>query len=240
MLINILILQIITFVGLLFVLRMLFYRQLNSALKRLHDLHEENLTNEAQLKEELERAKQERISNAELGREEAKALVEDAKKNCEVLIGKAQEDAKVEAKTIIDKGKQELELLKAQVVASSKDDALNLSMEIIKHTFAEEGKKSLQQQLIEELISEIERLDKEKLFVNTNKVKVTSSYPLTEEQREHLKKIIAGKINSDIEMEESIDSELITGLIIEIGTFVIDGSLANKLKKISAYIKQNR
>jgi len=236
MLIQLLIIQIVTFIALILVLRMLFSRHLNSALKRLRELQEEALVKEAQVKEELERAKEERLAEVEKGRLEAKKLIETTKKESEGLRSKIEEEAKQESQKIITYGKEELEKLRQELISNIKTQAIKLSMEMIKYTFTEKGIENLQHQLMEELIAEIEKIDQEKFSVKTDKARVLSSLPLTDAQKLHLKNVLTAKLGYSVVIEEKIDPEIISGFIIQLDEFIIDGSLKNKLSKAIPYL----
>jgi F0F1-type ATP synthase delta subunit len=236
MLIQLLLIQIGTFIALILVLRLLFYRHLNSALRRLKASQEEAFIKEAQIKEELERAKQERLAEVEKGKLEAKRLIEVAKKDAEVLRYKIEEEAKEESEKIVAYGKEQLETLRQELLSNIKTQALKLSMEMIKYTLTEKGKENLQHQLMEELIAEIEKLDREKFTVKTDKVRVSSSFNLSEMERSRLNDAFAAKLGYPVTLEEKIDSEIISGLVIQMDEFVIDGSLKNKLSKVIPYL----
>lgn len=234
---QLILIQVVTFAGLIFVLRMLFYQQLNSAMKRLKALHEEEQIKEAQLREELERAKQERASEVEKGRLEAKTLIETARKEAESYRLKFEEQAKHQAENILNHGKEELDKLKGKLLSEIEDRALNLCIQMIKYAFTESGRVSLQHQLINELIQEITNIEKDKFTVKTNKVKVTSCFALSDKEKEDLRHMLCGKIGSDIILQEELSPELIAGLVIQIDVLVMDGSLLSKLKKIAPYLR---
>lgn len=240
MLIQLLLIQIITFGALIFILRMLFYRQLNSALSRLKELQEEAMIKEGQIKEELARAKEERFSEVEKGRKEARELLERAKKEAEGLRLKTEELADQERQKIISYGKEESERLRQELLSNMQNQALALSEEIIKSIFTEKGKENLHHQLIDELLIELEGLDKEEFSVRADKIKVSSALALTEEEKKCLKKVLMEKMGYEVAFEERQDPEIITGLIIQIGELVIDASLKNKLNKITPHLKNGR
>ena len=238
MLIQLLVLQIVTFAGIIFVLRFLFYRQLNSSLSRLKDLYEENLIKENRLKEELERAKQVSLSEIEKGKQQGESVVEAAKKEAEELRINLKEQAKQEAQKIIVQGKEDLEKTKIHQMAEIEDKAIALSLQMIKYAFTQQGKENLHHLLIEELIRDLRAIDKNSLVVTTHQLKIITPFPLNAREREEIKQILAEKIGSDIALEERIDHELITGLMIQVGELVIDGSFKTKLKKIIPYLKK--
>jgi F0F1-type ATP synthase delta subunit len=90
---------------------------------------------------------------------------------------------------------------------------------------------------MEELVAEIENLDKERVSVKSGRAKVISSSALTEDEKERIKKTLSSNLGYELIIEETIDPALVTGFIIQIGEFVIDGSLRNKLQKAIPYIK---
>ena len=223
-----------------FVFKMISSRDLNNSLARLRELQEETLIKEEQLKEELEKAKQERFAEIEKGRQQAKRILEEAKKDASTAMISLEDQSKLESQKILDRGKEELEKLKANLLSEIQSQALIFSTEMIELTFSEQGKESLQHQFIEEIIKEINAIDKSKFSVSADRIKVITSFPLNPEERQHLTKVLSTKIENDFTLDEQLDKKLITGLIVEIGALVLDGSLKNKLSKAIPYIKAHR
>ena len=231
-------LQVITFIGLIVALRMLFARQLTAALQRLQALQEETLVKEVQLKEELERAKQERIAEAEKGREEGRRLVEAAKQEAQTLCATLEEQSRQEAQKILTRGQEELAKSRAELVGGIEADAVRLSTEVLRYTFSQQAKEDFQHHLIAELIEDVSRLGQEQFSVKAEMVSVTSSFPLTAQERHRLGQALSEKLGGPVTLNERIDPELLTGLVIQIGALVIDGSLKNKLQKVLPLLRK--
>ena len=232
------VLLVLAFIVIIFFLRMLFSKKLNFALKRLNTLHEDYLSKEAKLKEEIEKAKQERNMELERGRKEAKEMVEVAKKEVQNLRFSADEEAHQSVVRIIKRGKDEVEKLKRDFQVNAQAKVIDLSIQVIKHTFSAQGKEALHRQFIEEIIQEIDALGEEKFTVKTESVEIKTSYPLNDKEREQLKNILSKKLGMPVKLEEKQDKELIMGLFIKIGALIIDGSLQNRLKKVIPYLKK--
>ena len=60
---------------------------------------------------------------------------------------------------------------------------------------------------------------------------------LNANQKKRLKEALSSKLKRDVELVEKIDKEIIDGLIVKLGGFVIDGSIKNKFKKILPMMK---
>jgi F-type H+-transporting ATPase subunit b len=232
MLIQLLIIQIITFVVLLLVLRSVFSRNLNTALTRLNALNEENLVKEAQLTDELKRAQEERESEVLKGKQAANALIEEAKQEAIKQRLIMEEEARKQSQKIINQAKEEALDLKEKLSRQLEKHSLDLAVKMIEQTFNDLDKEELQHQFITEIIDEIAKLTKDKFTVSSDKVKVTSTYSLQDKQRQNLKRVLEEKLGCAITLEEAIDQALISGLTVEIGGLVIDGTLRNKLYKV--------
>ncbi|MBI2495217.1 MAG: F0F1 ATP synthase subunit delta [Candidatus Omnitrophica bacterium] len=229
--------QIITFLGLIAALRLLFHRQLNAALQRLQALQQEAMVKEAQLKEELERARRERAAAVDQGKQEARALIDAAKQESESLRRHAEEQARQASQTFLERGRGEAEKLRANLTAQIETEARQLAMAMIRCTFTQDGTEVFQRHALDGLISDIGRLDPSRFVASTETARVTSSCSLSDQERHRLRKILSEKLQTPVSLDEQVDPELIAGLVVQVGDLVIDGSLQNKLRKARALLR---
>ncbi|UCB57608.1 MAG: F0F1 ATP synthase subunit delta [Candidatus Omnitrophota bacterium] len=230
--------QIVTFALIVFFLRWVLYSHISHALRRLQKLNQENLEKEKALKEELERAKREAEREIEEGRRQGKEIIAQAKEEAD----KSRDDmlgvARKEAKRMINEAIRDCQRKKTELDLEMQEKAVYLASDMIKSIFTEHGQEDLNMRLIDELLLEIKGLDKGRLKAQGDKAEVVSAYPLGDAQKKSLKEILISKLKKDITLTEKIDKEVISGLIIKVGGFVIDGSIKNKLKKIMPLMKE--
>ncbi len=238
MLLNLLIIQTITFIGIFFLLRFLFSRHLNSALARLNTLHEENLVKEQQLVEEIKRAKDEGDAEIKRAKDEASLIIEEARNEGVRLRMDLEDQAKIQVTKIIADGNIEAERSKEKYLKETEAHSLDLAMQLVEQLLSEKEKENMQQEFISEIISEIAKLSKDQFSIVSDRVRVSSSQLLRKDQKEKLQLVLKEKTGTEMIFEEILKKDLIGGLIVEIGGLVIDGTLKNKLQRILPYFRK--
>ena len=237
MTLQLIIIQVVTFLGLIIILRLLFYGQVNAALARLKKLYEENLMKEEELKQQLEEAKLEKEKAIAAAREDASRIVKEARERSEKIAFDVESRSKAEVVQMLEHAKAETDKLKGEMLIKSREKAIELSQEMLKLTFTGQGRAALQHQLLSELIDEIKDIDKAKFTVRAGDVKIASAQPLGADERTRLAQILKEKLGASVKIEESVDKDMIAGLTIKIGALTIDGSLKSRLHKTIPYLK---
>ncbi|MEC8497504.1 MAG: F0F1 ATP synthase subunit delta [Pseudomonadota bacterium] len=72
-------------------------------------------------------------------------------------------------------------------------------------------------------------------LLNLNKqatAKVTSAKPLSDKQKENIKSMLSEHFSLDVDVEVIIDEEILGGLVVQMGSKMIDTSLLTRLKSI--------
>ena len=234
MLYQLILIQIITFVFLILFLRLLFQRHLGFALGRLHNLNQDVLNKEEELKkrrEEVEMEYTEKMKQAEQGAEEIK---NKAREDSSLISDKILEQAKTEKQKIIEQAITEKKKKEKELETKIAQQGKSLASNLIEYIFSKEIKESIHIQLVDELIEAIASHQSpvtSHQSINSKQVEAISVYPLTSEQKKRLIKTLSEKAGQNIELKEKIDSKIIGGVIIKLGDVMIDGSLKNKLGK---------
>jgi len=235
--IYVILIQVFILAGFIIFLKLLFSQNLDSALGRLNSLHEENLVQEVELKEELKRAKDERDAEVQRGKEESLAIVDEAKKEAIQIKLKMQEESRVQCNKIIEQGKFDLDKMKETFQKEAQLQSLDLAVELIKQVMTEQTRNNLQAEFVNEILVELDKLPKEKFSVAAKEVKIVSSFAFSIAQKEKLTKILSAKLGFTPHLTESIDPSIISGFILELEGLVIDGTLKNKLRQVLFVMK---
>jgi F-type H+-transporting ATPase subunit delta len=68
---------------------------------------------------------------------------------------------------------------------------------------------------------------------------VTSARPLKDSEVEELKKVLKSKLGRDARLDAKVDPNLLGGLVVQVGSRMIDSSLRTKLEGIRAAMRGN-
>jgi F0F1-type ATP synthase delta subunit len=240
MLIQLLVIQAVTMALLVLGLRFIFYRHLNSALARLKRLHEENLTKEEELKKQLEDAAREREQSLAQAREEAERIVKEAREKMDASVLQSRGEAKLQAQKILDEARREEKLFREEVLARAGHEAAETALRLLRIVFTGESFLTLQTSLIASLLEEVRGLDASKFTVTSGAIKISTAKKLAPGERAAFSKVLEEKIGRGGPIEETLDEELIAGVVIRIGALTLDGSLRNRLEHALPYLKADQ
>lgn len=232
MLFQLIIIQVVTFLAIVFVLRRLLYAETAKEARRLKMLKEENTQKQRELQEKIDAAEKvysERIREAE---EEIHRLKR-----------KAEEEAEEERARIIEKAKKESErALRASLNAKEeiREEAFKdvekkipiLAAQIFKEVLSPETREMVHEELVKKTIEEIQKIDKAKFRLKIKRGELLFAYPLGKNNKTKLVDIICDKLGYRIDFSEKEDKKLVAGLVINLGTLVIDGSLEDRLRQV--------
>jgi len=235
LILSVILLQIFIFTGLVFFLRKILNRNVISATKHLEELAAEYVKKEQQIKKQLDdtqRQCQEIITNADKDtqkkREESLAKVKAEK-------DKILNDAQQKADEVIEQAERARQALIAEIEKKIKDKAINQAAELLKQALPEHIREEIHHRWLDELISgSFQQLDRLHVPEGEPEVKVRSAFALTPKQRDALNAKIKEKLGTQVHFKEEVDASVISGLIIDIGGLVLDGSLRFKIREVAS------
>lgn len=230
--------QAIIIVAVAFVLRHFWYRDYNRNLGRLDELHQGNLKREEELKEIRQETEDELAARRlqveeEIRRVKSGAEVEVQEKREQILLRAQQEaDQKLaEAAT-------RQEEIRARMERAAGEKAVDLAAEIIKRLFSSKLAAGIHHQLMASILEELEKLDGQSIKRGAETAEVRVPFSLTDEQRNHLLRILSAKAGRPVLLRESIDPAVLAGMVLQLDELVLDAGLASKLKETLEHVRE--
>ena len=225
-----LILQLALFVAMVAGLRRLISRNLTSASAHLQGLNAEYAKRHEELKQRAGEAESQYTEQMDRAKAEAEQFVVQARQEAESSKAQVLEEARLESERIVQQGLETRDALRKEIEQIMERRAVERACELIQEVLPGHFRRDLQSQWLTELLQNgLTQLDAVRTEEDVQEVKVVSAFPLNEEQRQFLRERLNKKFGRQIPLTEATDAQLVAGLVLTLGSVVLDGSLASKL-----------
>ncbi len=235
------IVQIITFLAMVIILRAWVYKPLLDMLERrrktiAQGLEDARVASDARAN--AEKDAQEIIAKAQ---QEAGAKVREASGRAEQAGHEIQAAAEADAAKLRETAKLEAEQAKESILGELRGQVAALAIAAAQKIIGDTLDEKRQHTLIDEFFSGIERgkvvlLDAEEELPGGS-AEVISALPLTEKEQATVKKDVLSKMGGGATVSFRVDPDILGGVVIRVGDKVLDGSVAAKLEGLRQSIR---
>jgi F0F1-type ATP synthase membrane subunit b/b' len=234
LIVSFILLMALLFIGLVFFFRKILNRNVISATTHLEQLSAEYAKKEEQIKKQLEETQrqcQEITANAQKDAQQKREdIIKQSHEERERILNEAQQ----KGEELVEQADKTRQALMGEINHKIEEKALSQAAELLQKALPEHIREEIHHRWLKDLISSsFEQLDRLHIPEGALEAKVISAFALTPEQRAALKAKIKERLGREIGLTEEIDSRVIAGLIVSIGTLVLDGSLRFKIQEVS-------
>ena len=140
-------------------------------------------------------------------------------------------EAKRESDRIIEQARKNEQQYREKIEANVEQKAVDYGAELFSMVFGERVTSELNKQFNAELMDALNDIDGDSITIESAEGDVIVGQAMEAEQKKQLEDVLAGKFGRPIQLVERIDPELMTGLVLKLGSLEIDGSLRNRFQE---------
>jgi len=243
LLVQLIIVQIITFIGLALVLRKILISSSYSETKRLQQLNEENTLKSQELARKIAEAENEHLERITKAEDETREMKKKARKEIEELRDAIVAKGKAEGERIVAQALSAKEEIRAEIEDQMQERCVAISLKMFRKILSSEEQKLVYDGLMGSALRELAAIEGDRLkAVNLDElsqkaVEVKTSHSMNPEQKEKLETVLSSKLGKKITVQEVRDREIISGIVIMLGSFMIDGSLSERFRRAAEGLK---
>jgi F-type H+-transporting ATPase subunit b len=171
---------------------------------------------------------------------EANRRVAEATERAEKAAADVRAAAEAERKRIVDSAREEIEAERNRLLGDLRGQVAALSIAAANKVIGGALDEQRQRALINEFFSGV-RAGKVTIVegeaLSGASAEVTSALPLTDQERETVKRDITGQMGGSASVSFKVDPGILGGLIVRVGDKIIDGSVAGKLEGLRQAIR---
>jgi F0F1-type ATP synthase membrane subunit b/b' len=232
-------LQIATVGAIIMFLRMLLHKQLESGIKRIKTLDQENMRKEVLINEKIEKFQAECRSKLQEAETAALTHVDKAKEDAKKILEDSRAAAKAESKKIIANALEEKESILRDAKRQMWLKAMEFSVDILKAALSEDDRIALNEKITRDTVKTVFGSEDVVSILSdegAKEVEIVTAKELSAEDRENVVRAVRSA-SEKISVKFGVDVKIISGMVAKIGEVVIDMGLYNKFQKAASKIK---
>lgn len=231
MLLQLIIIQLVTFSVIVFVLRRFLYTESAKEMQRLKKLKEETAIKQRELQEKIDQAQiafdQKMAEAGKSSRALSDRTHEEAKELRQKILNKAKEDAD----SIMKAAYNAKEKMREEIALEMMQKAPLLASRIFSAVLSKGAKELTHKELVKDVIERIKRLEKSTFKTKIDKGEIVSAYPLPAADKSEIESVIRLGLGYEVPWVEKKDAQITVGIVIRLGSIIIDGSLENRMRQ---------
>lgn len=239
MLIQLIVLQVIVFSGVIFFMKKILSSDTQAAVGRLDEVYQDLLQKQKDLTKKIEEAEKEYQQKKEEGEAIAEKLKNDAADEMREKKDEILKQAKAQADEIVGRAKASADEMRSVIEREEKAKALDNASHLLKEAFQDKTCEDLHKVVFEDFLQKGKDFDLSKVGDHINILSVRTAYPLTEEVKNKINAFVAAKLDRTLKIEEIPDKDLLAGVVLQFGTLILDGSLVSTVRE-AAEVEKTR
>lgn len=232
--VSLIVLLVIIFVGMVFFLRNILNRNIIAATTHLEQLSSEYAKREEEIRKQYEEAKrqtQEILFHAQKDAQAQKEkILKEAQEGKERVLNETQ--AKVDE--MMQQADRARQALLAEVNLRIEEKAIERAAQLLEETLPEHIREEIHRRWLEDLIlTGLDQLERLHLPEGSVEGQLICAFALSQKERQDLIAKIQEKLGRTVSLREEVDPNIIAGLVVHIGSLVLDGSLKFKIQEVA-------
>ncbi len=232
LLFSLIVLQVIIFGALIFFFRKIMTQNVSQATQHLEELNKENTEKEKMVTRHLELAKQEAQQLLIKAQEEADAARADILKQAQEQRDTLLAQARHNSEELIQQADKSRQQLLAEIQERIAKEAVQKACELIARVLPEDFRREVHERWVNDLLSKgFTQLEHLRIPEGRQEAKVVTALALDDGLRAKIAERLKAALSRDIVLQEEVQERLVAGLIISVGSLVLDGSLKTRIEE---------
>jgi F0F1-type ATP synthase membrane subunit b/b' len=221
----------------IFALHRTFVTQIEGAKQRLERDAEAARAREAELNRKIRQADEELTHR----RKELETLFQNMKADLEAEVNKQKEailnKARSDAEDIITKAQNKAVDVRRDVEQHMEMRIIDFAVKVLERVLSQKARAALEKDLMDDFIAQLKDIDMSKISLEIKSADVVTSQPIGDADLKRISEIVKVKIGREIVIHGRTDGEHVSGVVIQFGSLLLDGSLKNAIKESALALK---